>query len=106
MAKRRPILIGCPNYQVLVPGTYECGPDGQYLLSPEGSFLVERARCGHRGGRCAQTLCVLHRLNRGGKGSWHPSRLVAPPRRSKRRRGPPASGKTSSEAPGGLDLLC
>ena len=104
MTKRRPILIGCPQYQKLVRGTYECGLDGQYLLGPDGSFLIERARCGHDGGRCAQTLCVLHRYNRRGSGSWYPSRLVPvgrptgaphPPR-------PPESQHHHSD----MDLLC
>jgi len=75
--KRRQILIGCPHYQRLVRGTYACGPDGDYDLAPDGSFLLERAECSHQAGRCAQTLCVLHRYNRGGPGSWYPSRLLA-----------------------------
>lgn len=77
MTKRRQILIGCPQYQRLVRGTYACDPDGGYHLDPDGSFLLDRTRCSHDGGRCAQTLCVLHRYNRGGSGSWYPSRLLA-----------------------------
>ena len=104
MAKTLPILIGCPQYQKLVRGTYACGPDGRYLLGPNGSFLLERVRCAHDGGRCAQTLCVLHRYNRLGDSSWYPSRLVpvrqSRPRPDKRR---PAAAR---ERGGTTDLLC
>ena len=111
MARQRPIQIGCPNYQKLVPGTYDCADSGDYLLSGDGSFLVERAHCGHYGGRCMQTLCVLHRHNRGGPRSWFPSRIFAAPTRKaspakdkKRRRSRPAQTPTGRKSDG-LDLL-
>ncbi len=102
MAKRKPILIGCPQYSKLVRGSYLCGPDGNYRLSPDGTFLVHFVKCGHDGGRCMQTLCVLHRYNRQGTGSWYPSKLLAAPERRhkprahrpKRRRKPPRDGST------------
>jgi len=103
MRKTRPILIGCPQYQRMVRGTYACGPDGRFLLSADGSFAVARVRCAHDGGRCAQTLCVLHRYNRRGGSSWYPSRILAapqpnaPPKRARR----PAPRKKSD-----TDLLC
>ena len=109
MAKRRPILIGCPHYQRLMPGTYECNDAGGYLLAPDGSFVLERARCGHNGGRCAQALCVLHRNNRGGRAAWFPSRIVAAPQRKKKRktgtRGKSSAASRSSPN-ANLDLLC
>ena len=110
MSKRRPILIGCPHYQKLVPGTYECDEKGGYLCGPEGTFLVQQTHCGHLNGRCAQTLCVLHRYNRRGAGSWHPWRIMAPqPRGSATSR--PREKRSSSIRPqsgegDGLDLLC
>ena len=79
MAKRKPILIGCPQHGKLVRGTYLCDDAGNYRLGPDGQFLVELVECGHNGGRCMQTLCVLHRYNRRGAGSWYPSRLLAAP---------------------------
>ena len=89
MERRRGILIGCPQYHCLVHGTYECDEEGDYRLSPSGEFVLERAQCGHRDGKCIQTLCALHRLNRGRNGTWFPSGIWASrPRRSP---GPPIS---------------
>ena len=104
MTKRRPILIECPHYQKLVRGTYECDPDGHYLVAADGSFVLDRARCSHNAGRCAQTLCVLHRYNQRGGGSWYPSHLV-PVGRSKRRQ--QASRRAGRQREGsGTDVLC
>ena len=111
MAKQRPIQIGCPAYQKLVPGTYDCDARGEYLLSPDGSFLVERTHCGHLAGRCVQTLCILHRHNRGHARSWFPSRLVASPLgKGGAGKAKPKSGRRREPAgpsPGtnGLDVL-
>jgi hypothetical protein len=96
MPKRKPILIGCPQYHCLVLGSYERDEKGAYRLGPGGEFLLERARCGHRGGRCSQTLCALHRLNQRGPGSWYPTGIWAAPAGA-RQGGVPAAG----EAPGG-----
>ena len=74
---RKPILIGCPQYRVLVRGWCECGEDGGYLRAADGEFLLHHIRCEQRNGRCMQTLCVLHRYNRGGVGSWFPSGVWA-----------------------------
>ena len=101
--KTRPILIGCPQHQRLVRGTYACGRDGRFLLADDGSFVVERVCCGHDGGRCAQTLCVLHRYNRRRSASWYPSRILAAPEPKT----PPKP--TSHPAPrkqSDTDLLC
>ena len=77
MARTRPILIGCPQYRSPVRGSYLCDDDGGCPRGPSGEFLLERARCGHNGGRCMQTLCVLHRFNRRGAGSWYPTGVWA-----------------------------
>lgn len=79
MAKRKAILIACPQYLRLVRGTYECDPSGRYPLDEQGHFMLYRVRCGQHGGRCMQTLCALHRYNRLGKGSWYPERILAAP---------------------------
>ena len=83
MAKYMPILIGCPHYQTFVRGTYECDSTGTHPVGPDGSFLLEYVRCGHRAGRCAQPLCVLHHLNRRSKGAWHPYGVLACPPKQK-----------------------
>ena len=81
MPKRRAVMIGCPQYCMLVRGTCECGEGGQYVRGPDGQFLLRHVRCEHRGGRCMQTLCALHRYNRRGVGSWYPTGIFAMPER-------------------------
>ena len=107
MATRRPILIGCPQCQQLVSGSYECDEAGEYLLGADGSFLLDRARCDHRGGRCVQTLCVLHRHSRRGPRSWFPSEVVATARRGHRPGADGTRGGAASQPSGSdLDILC
>jgi len=77
MSRHRSILIGCPQYHCIVHGSYDCDEQGNYLLGPGGEFILAHATCGHRGGKCAQTLCALHRHNRAGQGSWFPSGIWA-----------------------------
>ena len=77
MSRYKPILIGCPQFRGYVRGEYECDESGGYALSADGEFMLSRARCGHHGGRCMQTLCVLHRHNRLGKRSWYPECILA-----------------------------
>ena len=77
MARRKLILIGCPQYRVLVRGTCACDEEGRYLRAADGEFLLHHIRCDQRGGRCMQTLCVLHRYNRRSTGSWYPSGIWA-----------------------------
>ncbi|MFW6132861.1 MAG: hypothetical protein ACOC8F_03115 [Planctomycetota bacterium] len=88
MPPRKPIRIGCPQHGKLVGGTYACDEKGCYApLGADGEFLLAHVRCDQDGGRCMQTLCVLHRHNRRGPGSWYPDRvLAAPPSRSARTR--------------------
>jgi len=77
VSRYRPILIGCPHYRRFVRGTSECDTEGRYLRAADGSFLLQHIRCGQNGGRCTQTLCVLHRLNRRGPQAWFPYSVVA-----------------------------
>jgi len=106
MERRRGILIGCPQYRVMVRGSYACDEGGRYLLGPGGSFLLERVRCGHHGGRCVQTLCVLHRHNRGGPGSWYPDKVLADRHGTDKPR-PPRPGPAPADGDDGasVDLL-
>jgi len=103
MAGRKRILIGCPQYRTLVAGTYACDGQGAYLLGPDGTFLLRHVRCGHRGGQCMQTLCVLHRYNKRGTGSWYPEQILAAPEAQTHVRRPEAPAKNPPA--GGLDLL-
>jgi hypothetical protein len=89
MAETRPILIGCPHYKRFVRGEYEIDAAGEYVLGPDGSFLLGRTRCGHNAGRCTQTLCVLHRHCRRGPTSWFPERIRPYPEGRRRRKPAP-----------------
>ena len=87
----------------MVPGRYDCNETGQYLLGAASEFLLAHTHCGQYGGRCMQTLCVLHRYNRRGSKSWFPEKIVAaekrrPPKRRAVQKPAPAGGAT--------DLLC
>ena len=100
-------MIGCPQHQRLVSGTYECDEAGEYLLGADGSFVLDRARCDHRGGRCMQTLCVLHRHSRRGPKSWFPSQVVAAPRRRRGGGKGGSTGRSGGRSSGSdLDILC
>ena len=85
---RKPIWIICPQHLKRVRGSYECDGAGQYRLGPQGQVLLKYAACEQDGGRCAQTLCVLHRHNRRGPASWYPERILAyqPPKWKKAER--------------------
>ena len=106
MAKRIPILIACPQYQRLVRGDYDCDEAGNYLPGPDGQFALAHTHCRQYGGRCMQTLCVLHRHNRGGTSSWFPEKILAAPEKKHTTRSPrprpPAPGRGESST----DLLC
>jgi hypothetical protein len=99
----RIIQIACPEHQRLVRGTYVPDQRGRFLYAADGGFLLNMVRCGQMEGRCMQTLCALHRYNRGGPGSWYPDRIYAMPERkhtcprSANRRKPPG-GSISIEA--------
>jgi len=91
MPERKPVLIGCPQYRVLVRGTCQCDEHGRYLRAADGEFPLQAVRCGQYDGRCTQTLCALHRFNRRGPGSWFPVGIWAlrEARRVPRRAGGP-----------------
>jgi hypothetical protein len=105
MPNWKPILIGCPQHRKLVRGRYECDEQGAYRAGPDGKFILAHARCDQDGGRCMQTLCVLHRFNRRGGSSWYPSQVLAMPsgpRKGRKTASPPSSYNPSGSA----DLLC
>jgi len=74
---RKPIWIICPQHLKRVRGSYACDESGRYRMGPAGQFLLKHAACDQDAGRCAQTLCVLHRFNRRGPGSWYPEQILA-----------------------------
>ena len=79
MAQSKLILIACPQHRRHVRGWYACDDSGRYRLAADGSFNLELVRCDQDGGRCAETLCALHRYNRRGPGTWYPSHVRAMP---------------------------
>lgn len=90
MSRYGPIVIACPERRKAVRGQYECDDRGNYLLAPDGSFVLSRLRCGLDRGCCAQTLCALHPYNRKGPGTWLPDEIIllnrsAPPRKPRRK---------------------
>ncbi len=90
MERTKPIFIACPQYRVTVRGTYVGDTDGNCAPGPGGKYMLKRVRCSHNGGRCMQTLCALHRYNRGGNGSWYPEIILTLPDRKP----PPPSDKS------------
>ena len=108
MAKRKPVLIGCPQYRELVRGSYECDESGAYMLGADGQFVLRLVSCGQRGGRCVETLCALHRFNKGGGATWYPSEVLAMRESSSGRSGEAGSGAEAggaARARGGMDVL-
>ena len=71
-SKTKAVMIACPQYGRFVRGEYLCDSPGAAGLSDGGTIALQHVRCGQEGGRCSQTLCVLHRYNRKGAGSWYP----------------------------------
>jgi hypothetical protein len=80
----KPILIACPEFNRLVRGTYHRNEDGRMARGRDGGFLLRLVHCSHMEGRCAQTLCALHRFNRGGPQTWVPDRIFAMPDHARR----------------------
>ncbi|MFP4140228.1 MAG: hypothetical protein ACOCZU_05520 [Planctomycetota bacterium] len=75
----KPIVIACPEHNQLVRGTYHCDEHGRFLRGRDGGFLIRLLRCSQLNGRCAQTLCALHRHNRRGPHTWVPDRIFCMP---------------------------
>jgi len=80
MTRRQAIFIICPQHVKQVRGWYEADADGRFRYAADGGYLLDFVRCTQDGGRCMQTLCVLHRFNRRGPASWYPERVLAMPR--------------------------
>jgi hypothetical protein len=80
-AKRsvKPVLIACPEHDKLVRGSYRADPRGRFVRGRDGGFVLQYLSCSQLNGRCAQTLCALHRHNRRGPHSWVPERIFCMP---------------------------
>jgi hypothetical protein len=105
--KTKTIEIACPHQRNVIKGVYPCGPDGRYLLSPDGSFNLDLVECSQDEGRCAEMLCALHRFNRRGPGTWYPDQLLATPEaKPPRRRPTEACGRNKSNGNSSFDQLC
>jgi len=87
-SRRQPIFIICPQHLKQVRGWYESGSDGKFRYAADGGYVLDYVRCSQDGGRCMQTLCVLHRYNRRGPASWYPEKILAV--RPRGRRGSPS----------------
>jgi hypothetical protein len=85
--RRQPIFIICPQHVKQVHGWYVSGEDGRFRYAADGGYVLDFVRCSQDGGRCMQTLCVLHRYNRRGPASWYPEKIAAV--RLRGRRSPP-----------------
>jgi len=106
VAKRKPVLIGCPQYRKLVRGNYSCDESGRYLFGSNGRFVLKLICCGQDGGRCMQTLCALHRFNRRGSSTWFPGQVLAMRERPGGRSAQPRPKRRSaSSIPGATDVL-
>lgn len=77
MRNIKDIEIACPHRRRIVRALYPCGDDGRYLRRSDGTFDLELVWCSQDHGRCAETLCALHRYNRRGAGTWYPDRIRA-----------------------------
>ncbi len=77
MKTSKNIVIACPHQREVIKASYPCGPDGRYLLMSDGTCNMELIQCSQDDGRCAETLCALHRFNRRGPGTWYPDSIRA-----------------------------
>ena len=97
------VEIACPHQRRIIKALYPCGPDGRYLSRVDGTFDLELVRCSQDDGRCAETLCALHRFNRRGAGTWYPDRIGAMPERKQPRDRPAGSADQEKDS---FDQLC
>ena len=105
--KTKLVDIACPHQRKIVRANYPCHSDGRYLLTAEGNFDMELIQCTQDHGRCAETLCALHRFNRRGPGTWYPDQLRAMREAKPRRRRPTeACGRNKSNGNSSFDQLC
>ncbi len=101
MPKARSIQIACPEHNRVVRGSYLPGPDGRFFYAADGGFLLQQVRCNQCNGRCAQTLCALHRYNRRGPSTWYPDRIYALPEPKRPRSG---SKQRPTSSGGGISI--
>ncbi|MCP4376580.1 MAG: hypothetical protein GY794_10465 [bacterium] len=102
--KTRMVEIACPHQRKIVRANYPCDSDRRYLLGADGSFSMELIQCSQDQGRCAETLCAMHRFNRRGEGTWYPDtiRALPDPKQSSKRPGGPEDDKNDKSS---LDQL-
>ena len=96
--KTKIIEIACPHQRRVIKGFYPCGPDGRYLLTAGGVFNLDLVECSQDEGRCAETLCALHRFNRRGPGTWYPDevRAMRESKELRKDRCPPVGGNSEN----------
>jgi len=99
------IEIACPHQRKVIKASYPCGPDGRYLCRGDGTFDLELVQCSQDDGRCAETLCALHRFNRRGAGTWYPDQIRAMREGQQPRDRPTESGDEGSYKDS-FDQLC
>ncbi|MDP6546010.1 MAG: hypothetical protein QGH60_18675 [Phycisphaerae bacterium] len=99
------IEIACPHQRKIIQALYPCRGDGRYLCRADGTFDLELVECGQDHGRCAETLCALHRFNRRGAGTWYPDQIRAMPERKQTRDRPTAPGDKKNDK-NSFDQLC
>ena len=102
-SKRKNIEIACPHQRRVIKASYPCGPDGRYLRRAYGTFDLELVRCSQDEGRCAETLCALHRFNRRGTGTWYPDQIRVRRDGKQTGEGPSGGQRNTSNS---LDQLC
>ena len=100
------IEIACPHQRKIIKASYPCGPDGRYLCRADGTFDLELVQCSQDNGRCAETLCALHRFNRRGAGTWYPDRIRAMREGKQRCDRPTGCGDQENREKDSFDQLC
>ena len=105
MALVKSILIVCPQYRITVPGTYEYSEDSSGRAGHDGKHVLDRVRCSQHDRRCMQTLCVLHRYNKRGPGSWYPEVILTSPPTNPSRQAGKADTPSSKQNPDGSSFI-
>jgi len=99
------VEIACPHQRKIVKALYPRGPDGRYLCEADGTFNLELVECSQDDGRCAETLCALHRFNRRGAGTWYPDQIRAMREGNQSRDRPTGPGDRANDE-SAFDQLC
>ena len=100
------IEIACPHQRKIVKALYPCRSDGRYLSRADGSFDLELVQCSQDDGRCAETLCALHRFNHRGTGTWYPDQIRTVREGKKISDRPTGSGNQKNQKKDSFDQFC